>query len=344
MGELEFSRGLPTFGVIIPARNAEQTLSACIAAVAASSVTPTDVIVYDDASSDNTCGVAEASGVRVICHGGPPRGPAAGRNDAAARLNVDVLVFVDADVTVHPDAIELLLESIAGSDTAAAFGSYDTAPTARRLAGQYTNLRHHHIHQNGERAASTFWSGLGAIRREDFLAIGGFDIGYNTPGIEDIELGLRLIEKGRRIRLVPEAQATHEKDWTLTETWRTDIFSRAIPWAALIASGRSRAVLNASSKEGVKAFIAHLVWIFVLLSVIEPFYLWLAALSGIGYLWLNRTFSKLLYRRGALPLLVVGNAMHWCYHVYASAILAAAQVASHVYPRKRAAAAGSLKI
>ena len=345
MGELQYDSGIPSFAVVVPARNAEKTLGACLAGIAASSVSPSRVVVYDDASSDATRSIAEMSGAEVIRNDGAQRGPAAGRNEAAAHLDVAVLVFVDADVTVHPDAIELLLQNVcASSDTAAAFGSYDTTPTARRLAGQYANLRHHHIHQNGDRAASTFWSGLGAIRREDFIAVGGFDTRYNRPAIEDIELGLRLIETGRRIRLVPEAQATHEKDWTLAETWRTDIFRRAIPWATLIASGRSRPALNASGKEGVKAMTAHLVWIFLLVSLLDPFFLWCAAATGLAYLWMNRTFSQLLYRQGALRLLLAGNALHWCYHIYASAILGFAQVANRIDPRKKAVAPGSVKV
>ena len=47
----------------------------------------------------------------------------------------------------------------------AAFGSYDQNPRVKRRAALYANLRHHWVHQNGEREAATFWTGLGAVRK-----------------------------------------------------------------------------------------------------------------------------------------------------------------------------------
>ena len=44
---------------------------------------------------------------------------------------------------------------------------------------------------------TTFWTGLGAVRRDAFLAVGGFDgARYPHPSIEDIELGRRLFAAG----------------------------------------------------------------------------------------------------------------------------------------------------
>lgn len=75
-------------------------------------------------------------------------------------------------------------------DIAALFGSYDDNPGETTFLSQYRNLLHHFVHQQGCEDASTFWAGCGAIRREVFLSIGGFDEGYVRPAIEDIELEL----------------------------------------------------------------------------------------------------------------------------------------------------------
>ena len=103
-------------------------------------------------------------------------GPAAARNRGAEQVAGDVIVFVDADVTVHPDALERIREAFAADpELAAVFGSYDDAPAAPQLVSQFRNLLHHHVHSSSPGPAETFWAGLGAVRREPFLAAGGFD-------------------------------------------------------------------------------------------------------------------------------------------------------------------------
>ena len=75
----------------------------------------------------------------------------------------------------------------------AVFGSYDDDPPADGAVSTFRNLLHHHVHQAAAGPASTFWAGLGALRRDAFLASGGFDERrYPASSVEDIELGMRL--------------------------------------------------------------------------------------------------------------------------------------------------------
>ena len=103
----------------------------------------------------------------------------------------------------------------ASPNLAALFGSYDDEPFESNFLSQYKNLFHHYVHQTAKVDASTFWSGCGAIRREVFLAIGGFEENYRRPTIEDIELGYRLKKTGHRIRLLKELQVKHLKRWEI---------------------------------------------------------------------------------------------------------------------------------
>jgi len=152
--------------------------------------------VVDDGSTDHTVKVATEYGVQVVrlernC------GPATARNLGAEVAQGEYLLFIDADVGVHPETLGAVVDSLARDPTiAAVFGSYDSEPGASNFLSQYRNLFHHFVHQEGRAEASTFWAGCGAIRRSVFAAIEGFDPRFTRPSIEDIEMGSRLRKAG----------------------------------------------------------------------------------------------------------------------------------------------------
>ena len=145
-------------------------------------------------------------------------------------------------------------------------GSYDDAPSAGGTVSMFRNLLHHHIHQTGAGPAETFWSGLGAVRRTDLLAVGGFDgVRYPHPSIEDIELGHRLAVAGGRLRLDPTIQGTHLKRWTLRSMLWTDFARRGVPWVALqLRTRRIASTLNCSWRHRVSALMCGLAPVAVL--------------------------------------------------------------------------------
>ena len=213
------------------ARYLPRTLPPLLAALPAAS----ELILCDDGSEDASAELATALGCRVL-RGSAPAGAAAARNRAAAVARGRILVFLDADVRVRPETLPRLLETFDDPTAEAAFGSYDDDPPPTSVVSVYKNLAHHFVHQRSSRHASTFWSGCGAIRSAVFVARGGFDA--TVFGIEDVELGYRLREHGHPIRLVPTAQVTHLKEWTLVGWLISDVRDRALPWARLVRSGR----------------------------------------------------------------------------------------------------------
>ena len=329
------------YTVVIPAYNAAATIGACLDALRAAEPAPAEIILYDDGSTDGTNALAEARGVRIIEGATRQAGPAVGRNVGVRAARTERVVVVDADVVVEPDAPGRLAEAL-GGDVVASFGAYAGEASVSRLAGRYANLRHHHTHVTaGEKTggeAETFWSGLGAVRRDAFLRVGGFDEAFERPCVEDVELGLRLREEGR-IRIVSEAQGHHLKDWTLRQLWHTDIHCRALPWSAMIAEGRIPATLNTDRTEQAKSVLAHLVWLFLAAAVLAVALapplapplassaLLAAAGALVAYLWMNRRFLRVLARDSA-ALVVVGGALHLSYHLYAS-VTCALVLASH---------------
>ena len=332
--------------VIVPVYNGGEDLQRCLQALAASARPPDEAIVVDDGSTDGSAARAAALGARVVATSAGPRGPAYARNRGAEAAPGDVLVFVDADVVVHADALGRMEAILAGEpDVAALFGSYDDHPPARGTVSLFKNLLHHYVHQHGEREAGTFWAGCGAVRRAVFLAAGGFDESYTRPSIEDIELGVRLRKAGQRIRLCPEIQATHLKRWTLASLWRTDIFARAIPWTRLILrQGRSSFDLNLDWRGRLSAVAAWALLgctLLVLgLALLGPARLALwpglgVPIAAAGTAALNADLYAFFFRHGGARFALLAAALHVAYLLYSSLVFACLLVGHRLRGRLR---------
>jgi GT2 family glycosyltransferase len=282
-----------------------------------------EVIVVDDGSNDASAAIAAAAVVTVLESGGR-LGPGGARNVGAAAAKGDVLWFVDADVVVHADGARVLVEALQRSDAAAVFGSYDDAPPAPNFFSQYKNLvhRYHHIRARGD--IDTFWAGCGAVARQAFVDVGGFDAAkYPHSSIEDIELGLRLRQRGLRIHLEPALLATHLKVWHLPNLLRTEVCRRAIPWSRLIIEhGWWSRNLNMDGSERVRALLA-VCWLATLLlaaaRVSPP---WPALiLLGLIAVANRRLFGYFRGRRGML-FAIGGVLYHQVYYLYTVAAFA----------------------
>src|SRR3954447_22500350 len=323
--------------VIVPAYNAEATIPQCLKALRAAMQPQDELIVFDDGSTDSTRSIAEVAGARIVSNPGRPKGPAHGRNMAVASATRSYLMFVDADVIIHPDAIDRLVAEVQKTGAVAAIGSYDDHPRSRRLPALYAYLRHHFVHQSGRRDATTFWSGIGLMRADVFRQFDGYDeVLFAHPSIEDVELGMRLISAGNRIRLVPEAQGTHWKDWTLWRVWHTDVVRRALPWSRLIADGQlAEADLNLARKERMLAVLALSVPAALVAGIFfKP--LWAAAPIVIApYVIGILPFVRVLARRMNVLQLVAAVAIHICYHIYASITYASIMLATRLGLRRR---------
>jgi glycosyltransferase involved in cell wall biosynthesis len=276
--------------VIIPVFNGSKFLPACLGAVYESTFTSFEVIVVNDCSTDDSAEISGKMGAAVISTS-HRSGPGAARNLAAETARGDVLLFVDADVVVKPGTIAKVAARFEkDSGMSALFGSYDDEPAEQNFLSQYKNLQHHFVHQTSSPVASTFWSGLGAIRRNVFLALGGFDCKkFEVPSIEDIELGLRLRAAGHHIVLDRDIQAKHLKKWQVISLLRTDIFCRAEPWSKLIVQSRGMINdLNLKTSDRMSALLVGLCFGMFPLVFFETRLLFLVVFFLLTILFLNR--------------------------------------------------------
>jgi GT2 family glycosyltransferase len=281
--------------VVIPATDAPATLGRCLAALERSS---------------------EPHAVEVVRTAGGG-GPAAARNAGVARTSGDIVVFVDADVEVHPDALRRLREALERGGVDAVFGAYDERPAAAATVSRFRNLLHHHVHTTAAGPATTFWAGLGAVRREAFDAVGGFDaLRFPRPSIEDIELGMRLHAAGRRIALDPGVRGTHLKRWTLRSMLRTDLAARGAPWVALRLErrGDGAAALNLSWRHRLAAAAAV-----TAVAGAATGRGRVAALALAAMIAPNARFYALLARSGGPRLALAGVPLHLVHHLTAAA-------------------------
>jgi glycosyltransferase involved in cell wall biosynthesis len=296
---------------------------------------PDELIVVDDASMDDSAQVAAQFGMVVVSQGPQPIGPARARNLGVTRSQGDVLLFLDADVMVHADTLAQIERHFTEHpEIAALFGSYDDYPPHRNWISLYKNLQHHFVHHHSQVEASSFWTGVGAIRREVFLHLGGFASSYSRPSIEDIELGVRLKAAGYRIHLCPDIQVTHLKRWNLYSLLRTDIFDRAIPWARLIfSSARLPADLNLDWKSRMSALC---VWGLFLLFMIGLWFppAWIGIFLLAGFvIAANFSLYRFFAQRGGPRFASGAVLLHFLYFFYSSLVFGLISI-EHLLSRK----------
>ncbi|MGI6189141.1 MAG: glycosyltransferase family 2 protein [Clostridiales bacterium] len=100
--------------VIIPARNEERNLPFLLDSLKKQTLSPYEIIVVDDFSSDKTAEIARQYGVKLVQNTELPDGWT-GKNWAVwngfKKSTGDVIVFLDADVRLAPCGLESLLKS-----------------------------------------------------------------------------------------------------------------------------------------------------------------------------------------------------------------------------------------
>lgn len=311
--------------IVIPVYNGGASFQRCLARLAAVTPAPNEVIVVADGDTDGSWQRAEEFGAKVI-RKPTAEGPAKARNLGAQAAQGDILLFIDADVEATPTIVEQVAIAFEHNPhLAALIGSYDDTPGAPNFLSQYRNLLHHYVHQIGHKEAFTFWGACGAIRRDIFWAVGGFDESYRKPCIEDIELGYRLCQAGYKIELHKDIQVKHLKRWEVDSMLRADFFYRALPWTALIlregklANDLSLQVSNRASvilTFGMTLALLSSVWwsgwlaiagglLIAFLTLNFPVYRWFAAQRGwlfalrvIPWHWLFYFYSGVAFAIG----------------------------------------------
>ncbi len=315
--------GALSLGVVVPATDAAPFLDRCLASIADAGDGPDELIVV---------GHAGISAVDA-------------RNEGASQASSDVLVFIDSDVLVHADAFTRIRTAFAIDPRLdGVIGSYDDSPEAPGAVSGFRNLLHHHICASAAGPVATFWTGLGAVRRDVFETAGGFDDALRWPRrahdrrdfMADVAFGEKLADAERRIVLDPQIQGTHLKHWTLPQMVYTDFLLRGVPWVRLLRRrGRVPGHLNLGWRHRISALVSLL--------GAEALVRRRGARAGtmaIVLIALNHRFYALLLRRRGPVEAAAGVLVHMLHHLTSLASVVAG-LAIHELERPQTASAAT---
>lgn len=190
--------------VVIPARNASETLGDTLAALAAQDAAGEfEVIVADDGSTDDTANIAGEGGPNVRLVQGDWGGPGPARNAGARAASGPVLAFTDADCVPAPEWLRLGLDAIQTADLVQG----RVEPDPRAALGPFDRSIWVHSENGLYECANLF------VRRELFESLGGFEdwlpVRLGKPLAEDAWLGWRVRRTGASSRFQPGALVHH---------------------------------------------------------------------------------------------------------------------------------------
>lgn len=303
--------------VIIPVYNGSQTIKRCLESVFKASYPLFECITVDDHSNDKTIQIAQSFDVKIVKLD-RQYGAAYARNRGAETAKGDILLFIDADVTIYPDCIEKVVESFhKNPGISALFGTYDDKPDKQNFLSQYKNLFHHYIHQTSNVEASTFWTACGAIKKDVFFEVGKFN--EKVRMMEDIELGYRLKARNYKIHLDKGLVVKHLKHYSFTNLLRSDLFDRAIPWTLLMLNSRQHEHdLNLKWQHRISAIIVIFMLVFAALVFSSLLFIAAVPMLFILFYMLNLDFYRFYIKKRGIVFTLKVIPFHMFYYLYST--------------------------
>ena len=204
-----------TISVVIPAYNEEKYLPLTLQSIKKQSLTPFEIIVADNNSTDRTAEIAKEYGARVVHV--KEQGNVYAMKGGLDAARGDIIAGVDADTVVSTNWIEVINSAFRDDQVVGATGSIRIADkTAFTSLNNFFYFIFLQIN---------FWLGLPhlvgfnyAVRKDTYHKIGGVNIKYEMSS--DVELGLRLKKFGKVVLVkkmqVAPSMRRWEKGWIKT--------------------------------------------------------------------------------------------------------------------------------
>lgn len=227
---LKVPRDLPRVSVIIPTRNRLDLLSTCIAGLGSADYPDLEVIVVDNDSDDPAAldflERLQERGIRVLRHPGPFNYSAI-NNRAVAEATGELVCLLNNDVAMLSADWLRIMVTQALRDDVGAVGAQLLYPDGRiQHAGVVIGVGNaaghaHRFLRPGDagyfrrHALPQFVAAVTAaclvVRRDRFLAVGGLDETRFRVAYNDVDLCLRLNERGWQSFYEPRAVLVHHE-------------------------------------------------------------------------------------------------------------------------------------
>ncbi|MBI5055760.1 MAG: glycosyltransferase family 2 protein [Nitrospirae bacterium] len=179
--------------IVVPTYNAARFMPDLLGSIFRNKVDDMEVIIVDDCSKDDTVKIAKNYPLKVI-ELGKNGGPAKARNIGVAEAKGDIIFFLDSDVIVLDGAIKEVKDYFDKNPTEKCIiGVCATEPLNKGFVPRYMAMFEyiHLIGTPGNRV-SVFAPRCGAIRKDFFQEIGGYNESYKGADVEDFELARRI--------------------------------------------------------------------------------------------------------------------------------------------------------
>ena len=202
----------PTVSVVIAARNEEDELPGTLDALLVQEYPNLEIVVVEDGSTDGTRRVIDARAPRVRCLVPPPLPEGwVGKNwacwNGARATTGEWLLFLDADVRIHPEAVRTTLEwaERERADLVTLAPRVETLSFWERVVLPFyvqmilTYFRAPHMNRDGSQAAMAngqYW----LTRRATYFELGGHEA-VAPIVLEDVAIARRYRAGGRRLRI-----------------------------------------------------------------------------------------------------------------------------------------------
>jgi len=278
---------LEPVSVVVPAFNEKDTIVATVRTLAASTHPEVEIIVVDDASTDGTAALVEALDIphlRLVKV--PSGGKATALNAGVAFASHELIVMIDADTIVAPDALHELVQPFGNAAVGAVAGNVKVG-NRRRLIARWQHIEYV-IGFNLDRrlydalgCIPTVPGALGAFRRQALRDVGGLSLDTLA---EDTDLTMSILRSGRRVVYQDTARADTEAPGTLRQLTRQRYRWSYGTMQAMWKHRRSVIEHGASGRFGRRGL--PLIGLFtVVLPLFAPF---MDVLTVFGALFLNR--------------------------------------------------------
>jgi len=186
------------FSIIIPTLNEEKNIGYCIKSLAEQTWPHYEVIVADGGSSDNTLEIAEANGFKVLSvEKTRPHDVSTAKNFGAKYSEGSVLVFLDADMSLDPNCLEVLAEKYQDPEVVGVALKVLPSEANRIEKTMYecNNVLARLGNKIGLHEISYF--SCHSYRKDAFMQVGGFRT--DLYACEDLDLSLRLRYTGKYV-------------------------------------------------------------------------------------------------------------------------------------------------